>query len=77
MIYLAGADPYAGDRLGRLGLSIAGLQARDARVLGACRSAQVPVAIAMAGGYAKPIEDTVSIHFNTVTTAARMLRHVS
>ena len=77
VIYLAGADPYAGDRLGRLGLSIAGLQARDARVLGACRSAQVPVAIAMAGGYAKPIEDTVSIHFNTVITAARMLRHTS
>lgn len=77
VIYLAGADPYAGDRLGRLGLSIAGLQARDARVLGACRRAQVPVAIAMAGGYAEPIEDTVSIHFNTVITAARMLRHMS
>ena len=74
VIYLAGADPYVGDRLGRLGLSIAGLQARDARVFAACRSAQVPVAVAMAGGYAEPIDDTVSIHFNTVTTAAHMLR---
>ena len=74
VIYLAGADPYVGDRLGRLGLSIAGLQARDTQVLAACRSAQVPVAIAMAGGYAQPIDDTVSIHFNTVITAARMLR---
>ena len=74
VIYLAGADPYAGDRLGRLGLSIAGLRNRDERLLAACHGADVPVAIAMAGGYAEPIDDTVSIHFNTVTTAARLLR---
>ena len=74
VIYLAGADPYAGDRLGRLGLSIAGLQARDARVLSRFRDADIPVAIAMAGGYAEPIDDTVNIHFNTVSTAARLLR---
>ncbi len=73
VIYLAGADPYAGDRLGRLALSIAGLAARDERVLGSCRAAGVPVAVAMAGGYAQPIDDTVTIHFNTVTTAARIM----
>jgi acetoin utilization deacetylase AcuC-like enzyme len=76
VIYLAGADPYAGDRLGRLGLSIAGLLARDQRVLEACRSSGVPVAVAMAGGYAQPIDDTVTIHFNTVTTAARIMAPV-
>lgn len=70
-IYLAGADPYADDRLGRLALSIAGLAARDARVFAACRSAGIPVAIAMAGGYAHDIGDTVTIHANTVTAAAR------
>ena len=74
VIYLAGADPYAGDRLGRLALSIEGLQARDERVLGACRAAGVPVAVAMAGGYAQPIEDTVTVHFNTICTAARTMR---
>ena len=73
VIYLAGADPYAGDRLGRLGLSIAGLLARDQRVLEACRQSGVPIAIAMAGGYAQPIDDTVTIHVNTVTTAARIM----
>jgi acetoin utilization deacetylase AcuC-like enzyme len=74
VIYLAGADPYAGDRLGRLALSIEGLRARDERVLGACRAADVPVAVAMAGGYAQPIDDTVTVHFNTVSTAARLFR---
>lgn len=74
VIYLAGADPYAGDRLGRLALSIDGLRMRDERVLGACRAAGVAVAVAMAGGYAQPIEDTVTIHFNTLCTAARTMR---
>lgn len=74
VIYLAGADPYAGDRLGRLALSVEGLAARDERVLQACRSAGVAVAVAMAGGYAEPIDDTVTIHFNTVTAAARIMR---
>jgi len=72
VIYLAGADPYAGDRLGRLALSIDGLRRRDERVLGRCRAADVPVAVAMAGGYAQPIDDTVTIHFNTLCTAARV-----
>lgn len=68
-IYLAGADPYRGDRLGRLALSKAGLAARDQFVMTALREAAVPVAIAMAGGYADDIEDIVDIHFATVSLA--------
>lgn len=68
-LYLAGADPYVGDRLGRLALSKAGLAARDRLVLGLCREAGLPVAIAMAGGYAPQVEDIVDIHFQTVCIA--------
>lgn len=71
-IYLAGADPYTDDRLGRLGLSMAGLQARDEKVLHSCRQRGIPVAIAMAGGYARQIEDTVAIHAATVACARRL-----
>ncbi len=69
-IYLAGADPYADDRLGRLAVTKRGLAERDRFVLNACRSANLPVAIAMAGGYGKRVEDTVDIHFRTVSLAA-------
>ncbi|HMX13464.1 MAG TPA: histone deacetylase, partial [Thauera aminoaromatica] len=55
-----------------LALSIDGLRRRDERVLGRCRAADVQVAVAMAGGYAQPIDDTVTIHFNTLCTAARV-----
>jgi len=48
------------------------LRRRDERVLDTCRAADVPVAVAMAGGYAQPIDDTVTIHFNTICTAARV-----
>jgi len=72
VIYLAGADPYAGDRLGRLALSKAGLAARDAHVLATLRDASIPVAIAMAGGYAENIDDIVDIHFATVSTALEL-----
>lgn len=72
VIYLAGADPYAGDRLGRLALSMAGLAARDEMVLTACRDRGIGVAVVMAGGYAEPIDDTVAIHAATVLTAARL-----
>jgi len=68
-VYLAGADPYAGDRLGRLRLSKQGLAARDAYVLGEFARRCVPVAIAMAGGYADNIDDVVDIHFATVALA--------
>ena len=66
--YLAGADPYAGDRLGRLALSQEGLAARDRLVRDALRAAGVPVCVTLAGGYADPIEDTVAINVNTVRT---------
>lgn len=70
IIYLAGADPHEGDRLGRLSLSMRGLAARDAMVLRAARERNLPVAIAMAGGYGKDIADTVAVHLQTVTIAA-------
>jgi acetoin utilization deacetylase AcuC-like enzyme len=69
-IYLAGADPYAGDRLGGLGLSAAGLAERDRAVFAACARAGLPVAVAMAGGYAPDPEETVAIHVRTVRLAA-------
>ncbi len=68
-IYLAGADPYAGDRLGRLALSKRGLAARDAFVLDTLRAGDIPVAIAMAGGYANDVDDTVDIHVATIRLA--------
>jgi len=69
-IYLAGADPYSGDRLGRLSLTKAGLATRDRLVFDRCARAGVAVAVCMAGGYAREIEDTVDIHFATVRIAA-------
>lgn len=74
VIYLAGADPYAEDRFGRLGVSKDGLAKRDRLVLGHCHKAGLPVAITMAGGYAPNIEDTVDIHFQTVCIAAEYQR---
>lgn len=71
-IFLAGADPFTGDRLGRLGLSKAGLLARDQYVLGVCRERRLPVAVVMAGGYAPDIQDIVDIHLQTIGAAAAM-----
>lgn len=71
VIYLAGADPFADDRFGRLNLSKKGLAERDRLVLGYCREAGLPVAVTMAGGYAPNIEDTVDIHFQTVIIASK------
>lgn len=73
-IYLAGADPYADDRLGRLALSKQGLLERDRMVLERCERAGLPVAVTMAGGYARDIRDTVEIQFNTIATAAWFCR---
>ncbi len=70
MIYLAGADPFVGDRLGFLALSKPGLRERDRFVLDACRRHGLPAAISMAGGYAHDVEDIVDIHLATVTEAA-------
>ncbi|HJQ33369.1 MAG TPA: histone deacetylase [Pyrinomonadaceae bacterium] len=69
VFYLGGADPYAGDKLGRLSLSTAGLRARDETLLRACRERGVPVAAVMSGGYAADINDTVEIHCNTIRAA--------
>jgi acetoin utilization deacetylase AcuC-like enzyme len=69
-IYLAGADPYFDDRLGRLALTRQGLLNRDRMVFEACARAGVPVAVTMAGGYARDIADTVEIQFATIETAA-------
>ncbi|MFN9731755.1 MAG: histone deacetylase [Pseudomonadota bacterium] len=71
VVYLAGADPFAGDRLGHLALSKAGLLQRDRQVLEACRRLGLPLAISMAGGYAEDVEDIVDIHEATVRLAAR------
>ena len=70
VIYLAGADPFENDRLGRLGLTKAGLLKRDELVFEACLVRRVPVAVTMAGGYAANTEDTVDIHVGTVRAAA-------
>jgi acetoin utilization deacetylase AcuC-like enzyme len=70
VIYLAGADPYYDDRLGRLALTKQGLLSRDRLVFEACARANLPVAVTMAGGYARNIDDTVEIHCNTIETAA-------
>lgn len=68
-IYIAGADPYQSDRLGRMSISKAGLLARDEMVFAACHSAGLPVAIVMGGGYSPNIDDIVDIHFQTIQLA--------
>lgn len=70
VIYLAGADPHEGDRLGRLGLSFGGLQARDRRVFDWAWQRRVPLAMCMAGGYGVRIEDTVQVQVNTFAVAS-------
>ncbi len=74
VFYLAGADPYEGDRLGRLKVSIDGLRERDRLVFDACRIRRIPVAVAMSGGYAQDIEAIVTIHANTIREAAAAAR---
>lgn len=72
VIYLAGADPWHGDRLGRLALTKAGLRARDARVFECVRAHGCALAVVMAGGYAREIDDIVDIHLATVSGAASL-----
>lgn len=69
VIYLAGADPHEGDRLGRLKLSFDGLEARDRRVFDWAFQRRVPLAFAMAGGYGNAIADTVQVQVNTYRVA--------
>ncbi|MHB1123690.1 MAG: histone deacetylase family protein [Ramlibacter sp.] len=74
LIYLAGADPHEGDRLGRLKLTWAGLQARDRRVFEWAWQRRIPVALCMAGGYGVRIEDTVQVQVNTFAIASEYWR---
>lgn len=69
LFYVAGADPYQEDQLGGLALTMEGLAQRDAVVLGYAQRNQVPTAVTLAGGYARKVEDTVTIHVNTVKAA--------
>ena len=71
-IYLAGADPFEGDRFGRLALTKRGLAARDRFVLETLHRRGIPVAITMAGGYAHDDQDVVDIHFATVGLALEL-----
>jgi acetoin utilization deacetylase AcuC-like enzyme len=71
VFYLAGADPYEGDRLGRLKLTIDGLRQRDDMVFTACRAAGLPVAVTMSGGYAPDVNAIVTIHANTIRMACQ------
>lgn len=71
LIFLAGADPHEGDRLGRLKVSKDGMRLRDEMVFQYGLDRKIPVAFSMAGGYGKEIESTVDIHFQTIKTALR------
>jgi acetoin utilization deacetylase AcuC-like enzyme len=69
LFYLAGADPYCEDQLGGLALSLDGLRRRDRLVFEMARGRGIPVAVTLAGGYARKVEDTVRIHVNTIAAA--------
>jgi len=74
-IYLAGADPYEDDRLGRLCVTKEGLVERDRLVLESCRERGIPVAVTMAGGYARNVDDTVDIHCRSIQRAASLVNY--
>jgi acetoin utilization deacetylase AcuC-like enzyme len=72
--YIAGADPYCEDQLGGLALSIEGLKRRDELLFRVARAHNIPVMVTYAGGYARNVEDTVTIHCNTVIAAREVFR---
>jgi acetoin utilization deacetylase AcuC-like enzyme len=74
VVYVAGADPFRGDRLGGLLLSKEGLMARDSYVLRLCTERHIPAAVVLGGGYSKGLRDTVEIHVNTIRVMALILR---
>lgn len=74
IVYLAGADPHEGDRLGRLKLTTAGLAERDRRVFAAARDRRIPIVVTMAGGYGRVIEDTVAVQLGTLAEALQSWR---
>lgn len=69
LCYIAGADPYREDQLGGLSLTIEGLKKRDQLVFRVARARDIPVMVTFAGGYALKVDDTVTIHCNTVVAA--------
>src|SRR3989338_84519 len=73
IFYLAGADPYCEDQLGGLSLTKAGLRERDRVVMSFARERNIPVAVTLAGGYARRLEDTIEIHVGTVRSAQGLL----
>jgi acetoin utilization deacetylase AcuC-like enzyme len=74
LCYVAGADPYREDQLGGLALTIEGLKKRDELVFRIARTRDIPVMVTYAGGYATKVEDTVTIHSNTVIAAKEIYR---
>jgi len=77
IIYLAGADPHEGDRLGKLNISKVGMRQRDERVFQYGEDRQIPIAFSMAGGYGREIHSTVNIHFQTIQTALQYQQRIS
>jgi acetoin utilization deacetylase AcuC-like enzyme len=77
IFYLAGADPYREDQLGGLALTLDGLRRRDRLVFEMARRRGIPVAVTLAGGYARHVEDTVRIHVNTIVEAREVAMQAS
>ena len=77
LCYIAGADPYREDQLGGLSLTIEGLKKRDELVFRVARARDIPVMVTFAGGYARNVEDTVTIHANTIIAAAEVFARSS
>lgn len=77
IIYLAGADPHEGDRLGKLSVSKDGMRQRDQCVFQYSLDRQIPTAFSMAGGYGREIQSTVDIHFQTIQTALQYQQRIS
>jgi len=77
LCYIAGADPYREDQLGGLALTIEGLKRRDELVFRVARARNIPVMVTFAGGYARNVEDTVTIHCNTVVAARDIFSKLS
>ncbi|MBV6432194.1 MAG: Acetoin utilization protein AcuC [Bryobacteraceae bacterium] len=77
LFYVAGADPYIDDQLGGLNLTMEGLRERDETVMDIALRKGVPVAVVLAGGYARELADTISIHVNTAYAAGKVLRGVN
>ena len=75
--YVAGADPFREDQLGGLNLTIEGLKRRDLLVFRAARARGIPIMVTYAGGYAIHIEDTITIHCNTILAAAEIYRQAN